>query len=138
MREFPHFTSLIALARRTPLPPLRDCAAPCCATLRVGFAANNALFYATGGYAHIGTETSASFLDVTATERDNRGGWTVGGGIELGFTPNWSLKAEYLYIRSFDEDITFFGVPIGWRLETHVARIGLNYRFGGGAVVARY
>jgi opacity protein-like surface antigen len=25
-------------------------------------------------------------------------GWTIGGGVEFAFDPNWSVKAEYLYV----------------------------------------
>ena len=28
---------------------------------------------------------------------DTRVGWTVGGGLEWMFLPNWSAKVEYLY-----------------------------------------
>lgn len=107
---------------------------------RAGFAANNVLFYATGGYAHIGTKQTLSFGALSVSENDSRGGWTVGGGLEFGFG-QWSLKGEYLYIRSFDRDTVFVGPPAVTftdYVQAHVARVGLNYRFGGGPVVARY
>jgi outer membrane immunogenic protein len=56
-------------------------------------------------------------------------GYTVGGGIEWAFSPNWSLKSEYLYVDLGDQT---FSSPAGtYTTETdfHTARVGLNYRF---------
>ena len=67
-------------------------------------------------------------------------GWAVGAGIEHAFLPNWSLKGEYLYL-GFDKVRSFNATPgeaFEHRNEVHTAKIGLNYRFGGTAVVARY
>jgi outer membrane immunogenic protein len=119
---------------------------------RLGFAANNLLVYITGGFAFGDTDHSVttSFLATgggvfTATGGDTRAGWTFGGGLEWGFAPNWSVKAEYLY---YDLGDTTISSTIGPDTVTttfdndgHIARIGLNYRFGwgGGApIAARY
>lgn len=105
--------------------------------LRAGFAMDNVLFYGTGGYAHVGLESSLSNGAVTVRATDDRGGWTVGGGVEVAWQ-NWSFKAEYLYLRTFDETLAFPGVNVVFNDQAHIARIGLNYRFGPTTVTARY
>ncbi len=110
---------------------------------RAGYAVDNLLFYATGGYAAAGVEagvkdagTNALLASVTST----RSGWTAGGGLEWGFAPNWSAKFELLYMQF--ESKPFFtlqaeGPRSSVPLNDTVARVGINYRFGG-PVVARY
>lgn len=72
---------------------------------RLGFAADNLLFYGTGGLAYGHMEASADVQvgdgDETArysasTDTTNWG-WTVGGGMEYGID-NWSVGIEYLYV----------------------------------------
>ena len=68
------------------------------------------LVYATGGLAYGRVQTGASFslqesnngvplsAGLTAvSQSDTRAGWTVGGGLEWMFAPQWSVKGEYLY-----------------------------------------
>ena len=113
------------------------------ARVRFGYAVNNLLFYATGGYAAAGVE--AGVKDGTtnallASASSTRNGWTAGGGLEWGFAPNWSAKFELLYTQF--EDKPFFtlqaeGPRSAIPLNDTVARVGINYRFGG-PVVARF
>jgi outer membrane immunogenic protein len=77
---------------------------------RVGFAADNFLFYGTGGLAYGKMEASVK-IDATELEDDDpesnryytgstdatNWGWTVGAGMEYGID-NWSLGIEYLYV----------------------------------------
>ena len=71
-------------------------------------------------------------------------GWTAGGGFEWMFSPNWSVKAEYLYVDlgSSNNNWNNFGLTSNITKSTaHVARLGVNYHFNWGApapVVARY
>ncbi len=101
---------------------------------RVGLAADNWLFYATGGVAFLDGEfeniTTSSHKDISAT------GGAVGGGVEWGVTPNLSLKGEGLYL-AFNDSTSLAnvrgGVP-GDHLDIgdgFVTRIGANWRFGG-------
>ena len=72
---------------------------------RLGFAADNLLFYGTGGLAYGHMEASAelelSDLDETvsyeASTDTTNWGWTVGAGMEYGID-NWSIGIEYLYV----------------------------------------
>jgi outer membrane immunogenic protein len=134
------------------------------------------LAYATGGLAYGGVSASVSMVQAN-TDRlnfgsgantldplsatagatsDTRVGWTVGGGLEWMFLPNWSAKVEYLY---YDlGNVTFSSAPITTtssilgaeisavvapqsqtRFNGHIARAGVNYHFNWGApVVASY
>jgi outer membrane immunogenic protein len=117
---------------------------------RLGYAPGNWLIYVTGGAAvarlinEYGTEVGGVLAvnsNDAVSSRRTRSGWTAGGGIELGLAANWSVKAEYLFLdfRRFEVK-PIAGTPGGaatFKDELHVARVGLNYRFGG-PVVARY
>jgi outer membrane immunogenic protein len=114
------------------------------ARVRAGYAVNNLLFYGTGGYAGAGVTagmksalTNAAIFSSSGT----RNGWTGGAGLEWGFAPNWSTKFEVLYMK-FDNKGFVTALGDGTRsavtLDDYVFRFGINYRFGGGPVVAKY
>ena len=108
-------------------------------TGRVGLAANAALFYVKGGYAWAENQISASALGVTFSQSRFHSGWTIGGGLEYLFVPNWSGKIEYMYADYRNANYLSAFVPggIGLGFTTHTAKVGVNYHFGG-PVVARY
>jgi len=131
------------------------------ARARLGVTFNNWLVYATGGVAFTNqtyTETFGPYNDAgaggllfaTSSASNSRAGWTVGGGVEAMLAGNWSVKAEYLYARFQGlSTATTVVSPAGFtqfivgstdHLDVQIARIGLNYRFGGGKapVVANY
>jgi outer membrane immunogenic protein len=113
---------------------------------RVGFAANNALFYATGGWAIAGTRSgvySTATGTVFDTSDDTRNGWTVGGGIEWGFLPDWSAKVEYLYVNLENKAFNTVNLGAGFNrsavtLTDNIVRVGVNWRFTTPSVTARY
>ena len=98
---------------------------------RIGVVMNNVLLYATGGAAFVKSTASASTIagvpcgtlgvlpDCSGSSW--RPGIAAGLGLEYGFTPNWSLKAEYLYTK-----IVGTGVSTD---ELNIVRGGINYRF---------
>jgi outer membrane immunogenic protein len=90
---------------------------------RAGYAMNNVLIYLTGGVAYGGGRVEFPGLSETQTHF----GWTFGGGVEVGLTPNWSAKAEYLYVRLEDRSYVLTGVNNGF--SSNVFRLGVNYRF---------
>jgi outer membrane immunogenic protein len=112
------------------------------------------LLYGTGGLAYGEVRTSESVGPVggvaTAfSNTDTRVGWTAGAGIEGAIGGNWTAKLEYLYVDlgrtsgSFLTTNAAFGGGVltsnfSSRITDNVLRVGLNYRFGGGPVVARY
>ena len=122
------------------------------ATGRIGYAFNNWLPYIKGGYAGTELETRnfSSFLiggvlnQNALSQSAWRDGYTIGGGVEYGITPNWTAGVEYSYMdfgsRTLNGTSTgTSGGPEtfndGLRISTITAR--LNYRFGSPAV-ARY
>jgi len=98
---------------------------------RLGFAADRALFYVTGGlaYGDIGESVFGN--------NDVRAGWTLGGGVEYAFTNNWTAKVEGLYV-NIDRGnkagaITTNGIVYTATQSSDsafgVVRAGLNYKF---------
>ncbi len=76
------------------------------ATLRLGYNWGPTLLYAKGGYGYADGRNFGS-----------RDGYTIGGGLEYLFAPNWSGKIEYQFF-DFDNNV-----------EAHTIKVGLNYRF---------
>ena len=68
-------------------------------TGRAGFAWDAALLYAKGGFAwaHRKDSISVPDLGVSLSDSQSHTGFTIGGGVEYLFTPNWSAKGEYMY-----------------------------------------
>lgn len=90
---------------------------------RVGWAMNNVLIYGTGGFAYGRGEVEWLGWSQTKTHT----GWAAGAGIEVAFTPNWSARAEYLYMDLSKENYTMVGLNTD--IESSIVRFGLNYRF---------
>jgi outer membrane immunogenic protein len=103
---------------------------------RVGFAADNTLFYATGGVAWLHGEfdmaTGAgvgAFATGAASDKDTLFGYTIGGGIEHAFSEEFSGKVEYLYADFESHTLSDGLATVKTRPDLHVLRIGLNYHF---------
>jgi outer membrane immunogenic protein len=90
---------------------------------RAGVAMNNVLIYGTGGIAYGGGRGAAGGGSDSRTHL----GWAAGLGIEVGLTPNWSAKAEYLYVDLNDRSYSVTGTQNGF--ESSLLRLGVNYRF---------
>lgn len=117
-----------------------------------------ALIYVTGGLAYGGVKTDASINIVndvynipshtiagggSGSASETKAGWTVGGGLEWMFAPQWSVKAEYLYydLGSQDSNYTIlvhdnasglnaeFAGHASADFKGHIARAGINYHF---------
>jgi outer membrane immunogenic protein len=89
---------------------------------RVGYAMNNIMLYATFGLAYGGGTVEIGGLKESHTHV----GWAGGGGMEIGLTPNWSAKAEYLFVDLSDQRYVLFG---NTGFESSILRLGVNYRF---------
>jgi outer membrane immunogenic protein len=136
------------------------------------------LVYGTGGLAYGGVSVSTGIAQFnndcaqipaaclagaafsSGAFSDTRVGWTVGGGLEWMFMPNWSAKVEYLYydlgnvsysaglLSTLNSTIT--ALPAGsiagvvsqsqTRFNGNIVRAGVNYHFNWGAapIVAKY
>jgi outer membrane immunogenic protein len=90
---------------------------------RAGYAINNILFYGTFGLAYGELKAEVPGLDESKTLV----GWTGGLGMEVGFTPNWSVKVEYLYMDLGSRFYTITGTDNG--LQASYLRFGVNYHF---------
>ncbi len=90
---------------------------------RAGVALDNILLYATGGLAYGDLKGEQLGLIESRTHT----GWAGGLGMEVGFTPNWSAKVEYLYLDLGDRTYSITGVDNG--LHANLMRFGINYHF---------
>jgi outer membrane immunogenic protein len=117
-------------------------------TGRAGYAFDRTLFYVKGGVAAAETKDNFTLLAVNTTvpsqfidfgTRNNaQVGWTIGGGIEHAFAPNWSAKIEYNYVDLVTTSENFNGIgnantPITMRQDIEhklqIVKVGANYRF---------
>lgn len=112
---------------------------------RLGYAFGQVLVYGKGGFAFAHDKFESFDPSNTAnrvSSDDTRTGWMAGGGIELALGGNWSAKAEYNYMDLGKRDVTFVRPALTVRYDVdqqmHVAKFGINYRFGAAPVVARY
>jgi outer membrane immunogenic protein len=120
------------------------------------------LVYGTGGVAFtdlrytqtlnvVGFVTVVGGPSAVAENTQTQTGATVGGGAEYALWNNLSVRAEYLYVQfngvsvagslratgATPEARTTFTGSTG-NLHDHIVRIGLNYKFGYGAVASSY
>ena len=118
------------------------------AVARLGFTTSNnqALWYVKGGMAgaHNKWSTTAGSLDSS----EDRLGWTVGGGLEWAFIPNWSAFVDFSYY-DFGNGGHLIGStssagPCGsscvsgssdtlssGRQQIEIVKLGVNYKFIG-------
>ncbi len=138
-----------------PLPAMTDMAIPqerftshalwvAAVTGRVGYAANDWLFYAKGGGAWMHVSYTEDLLAggnaadkipsgatvATQDTSDTRTGFTVGVGIELGLVENVSAKIEYDFFDFGTKNYNFAAItPVSVRSDLHALTVGLNYKF---------
>jgi outer membrane immunogenic protein len=101
-------------------------------TGRAGFAMDAVLLYAKGGFAWGNNKTTISVPAFGATSSDSHThtGYTLGGGIEYMFAPNWSAKGEYMFTSLGSENYNLLGdqQPSG-NIDFHTIKVGVNYHF---------
>src|SRR5262249_47223211 len=110
---------------------------------RIGLAFDWLMPYVTAGGALVNARddlivtvggVSASFPPLSTTTL----GWTVGAGVDVALSSNWSARLEYLHIRAKDvtSSVLIPGfLAVGTAAETasyrdNIVRVGLNYRIG--------
>jgi outer membrane immunogenic protein len=114
-------------------------------TGRVGYAANDWLFYAKAGGAWmhvsytedlIGGGLSAAVPPIASGTTvnsqvisDNRSGFTAGAGIEFGLVENLSGKIEYDFYGFGTRNYNFAFTPVSVQSNLHALTVGLNYKF---------
>jgi outer membrane immunogenic protein len=119
---------------------------------RLGMDTGHALVYATGGFAagqaEINVSQSIVPVNSGASTAGTRTGWTVGGGIEAPVTRNLTVKFEYLYMDLGSQTVAFNTGSAGILepttttvtapLRDNIFRVGVNYLFQAGPLVANY
>ena len=119
---------------------------------RLGYAAGNVLFYATGGLAF--AQFNTKYIDVLSPSSFSsvKGGWTLGAGVEYAFNNNWTARAEYRYtqFQNFTDNVNtgntgnpgnfWSGTSVKHSVNESAVRVGIAYKFGApaSAVVAKY
>jgi outer membrane immunogenic protein len=122
---------------------------------RIGYAWDQSLVYVTGGLAISRLSFSQSYSDNINFVAGNVGGsqsvsvsqvkagWVLGAGLEQAMGNNWSLKAEYLYVRfnglnangtlsdSLGDFATFANNVD--HFSSNILRVGFNYKFSAAA-----
>lgn len=114
-------------------------------TGRLGYAVNNWLLFGKGGWAWAGFAGSSSTFNLAGvnttngTSSETRDGWTLGGGVEWAFLPNWSAKLEYDYVKFNTANFTSTNTNVATGVVTSLARsatsdlsmvkLGAAYRF---------
>ncbi|MCK1736321.1 porin family protein [Bradyrhizobium sp. 138] len=128
-------------------------------TGRVGYTWDRFLVYGKGGvgfahdrysldnFAFIGGVPCGvfpAFTACSASTSTDRIGWTAGVGFEWAFAPNWSALVEYDHYGFDSKRVGFFNPSgpttafIDIRQDIDIVKVGINYRFGGSPVVAKY
>lgn len=98
---------------------------------RVGYAVGRYLPFVFAGGVIGGGRAGSPFA---GSEDKQHTGFTVGGGFEYAINSNWSTALRYAYVEMSKEAYSIFpGERFGYR--TNTIALGLNYRFGGPAVV---
>jgi outer membrane immunogenic protein len=111
-------------------------------TGRLGVTWDRTLLYVKGGVAFVDVEnTIADPLPagsgLLATSSNGEATWTVGAGIEWAFAPQWSVKAEYMFIGLDGNDQACGALAVAgtfcWNHDVdgiHTAKVGMNWRWG--------
>ena len=119
-------------------------------TGRVGLAQDRWLVYVKGGAAWVHEKhnfdatlvAGAVTQTLTAAGSEDRLGLVVGIGSEWAFWGNWSFKSEYNYVHLGNRDVRLTGTltnagvatpftqDVDLKQSLHLAKFGVNYRFG--------
>jgi outer membrane immunogenic protein len=101
---------------------------------RLGYAFDRTLLYVTGGAAFANIRHRYTTVGLPAEDFSNtRTGWTLGGGAEYAFAPNWSARLEYRYADFGTTTnvpvVVWTGFTEKHRTTENAVRIGVAYKF---------
>jgi outer membrane immunogenic protein len=99
---------------------------------RVGYAFDRILLYGTAGAAFGNIQTGLT--PPSTFDNSTEAGWTVGAGLEVAFAPNWTAKAEYLFVDLPNATCTTVGNCGGAAgsivsFNESIIRGGVNFKF---------
>jgi outer membrane immunogenic protein len=96
---------------------------------RAGWAIDRVLLYGTGGAAFAPVQAGFPVAG-TGFSSTTQVGWTAGAGLEFAFAPNWTAKAEYLYVDLGNSNCTAdcFG-NTSVKFTENIIRAGINFKF---------
>jgi outer membrane immunogenic protein len=98
---------------------------------RLGYAADHALFYVTGGAAFVSNQTSIPLTGISIGGDGAQWGWTVGGGLDYAFTNNWFTGIEYRYSQ-YGAKTFIYPIPI-----LNLGIVGFKQELNSNQVTAR-
>jgi outer membrane immunogenic protein len=90
------------------------------------------LLYAKGGAVWTDLHADVTAPNLVASASKTTTGWAAGGGAEWMFAPQWSVKAEYLYLGIDDNVEACEAAGTCWNHDfhgVHTVKVGLNYHF---------
>lgn len=104
-------------------------------TGRIGYAFDRSLLYVKGGAAFAHTKLDyqrAGSTDIGHASRTSTG-WTIGGGLEYAFAPQWSARLEYNYMDFGNHNLRMNEANGSWwdmglKQDMHVVKAGINFR----------
>jgi len=118
---------------------------------RFGLAIDHALIYGKAGW--VAGNFAWNLTDTFNTGFNNNGSATLNGlligiGLEYAFANNWTVKFEYDYLGFGAKDVLFsqvncstctpFTTTTNVSADKHIFKVGFNYLFNAGPIVAKY
>jgi outer membrane immunogenic protein len=96
---------------------------------RAGYAWDRVLLFGTAGGAYGNVKATTNL----GTTTNDEFGWTAGGGIEVALAPNWTAKAEYLFVDLANGSCSTVAcgtaAPVAVKFEESLIRAGVNFKF---------
>jgi outer membrane immunogenic protein len=110
---------------------------------RLGFALDRLLLFGKAGAAFADDKYDITSI-AAYKSNETRWGWMAGAGVEYSFADSWSAKVEYNYLDfgtravRFTDTTGILFLDTNIRERIHVAKVGINYRFGWAPVGVTY
>jgi opacity protein-like surface antigen len=102
---------------------------------RVGLVNDRWLVFAKLGGGWVQSDATVNTPGSTWNGSNTNGGWLIGGGIEYGFKPHWTVKLEYDYLAQ--SNWTSATVPaVQLNHDLQMVKAGINYKFESGVSAA--
>jgi outer membrane immunogenic protein len=97
---------------------------------RLGVAIDRVLVYGTAGYAIANASAEFNVLGQRFSSSHGHSGAVYGGGLEVAFADNWTVKGEYLRAsfnsQNYFNDLVAGGIPSG-KFDVDIFKVGVNY-----------